>query len=128
MPNVYLGQSGAEVLLPKIRSFGPLGYIPIPQTRQYEKKQMADGSWRYNVLAVHPKKWTYVLENLTAAELAPLQTENERGEKLHFQDGWEGPAWTWVFIAGFEPEIDLAISTAADVRWRLTLTLEEVPA
>lgn len=128
MPDIYLGPSGAETLLPKIKSFGSLPNIPIPQTNQYDKEFMLDGSPRYNVKPVNPKKWTFKWDNLTAAEFAVLQGHNAQKAALHFQNGWEGTAWTWVWIADFSPEVNLEISTTADIRWILAMTLEEIPA
>ena len=128
MADIYLGQSGSEVKLPKIRSFGSLPKIPVGRTLAFEKEPMGDGSFDYNVLEQSPRTWIFVFENLTDAEIAPLRTENARGEALHFQNNWESSAWTWVFIEGFDEEVDLEVSTDADVRWRLTLKLGEAPA
>jgi hypothetical protein len=128
MPDVYLGPSGSETLLPAIRSFDTLPNIPIPQTNQYDKSIMSDGSPRYNVKPVNPRKWTFKWDNLTAAVFAVLKGHNDRREALHFQNGWEGVAWTWVWIAEFSPEINMEISTSADIRWMLVMTLEEIPA
>ncbi len=89
---------------------------------------MLDGSPRYNVKPVNPRKWTFKLDNLTAAEFAVLKGHNDLRTILHFQNGWESTDWTWVFIEEFSPEVNVEISTAADIRWMLVMTLGEIPA
>lgn len=127
MADIYLGLTGAEVLLPPIRRVGGFdAQIPIEYSKQIDKATMLGGATRYNFRAHHPRRWTLEWEAITEAELADLLLLNGYEEGLQFQNNWEDATWHEVVITDFRYPVNIKLSCAGDSRFDVTMVLDEV--
>jgi hypothetical protein len=102
MADIKLGLSGSEVTLPQPQARGgvPPG-MPVGYAKQISWTTMADGSTRGVTKRYHPQTFSLSWEQLTAAELATLQTLANYNVRLHYQNAWFDATWGWVRITAF---------------------------
>jgi hypothetical protein len=132
MPDIKIrvgGSGGTEYTLPSLTAIGgPVPAFSVSHSKQSERKEMQDGSRRWNI---KPKKRTWPLAwgYLTAAQLATLDTLNDVEATVEIQDGWSGSA-TWIecFISGFTviPLTYLYGAVEGILSYAATMTIEEV--
>jgi hypothetical protein len=127
--DIYLGPTGAEILLPPIRRIGSFdARIPVDYSKQIDKATMLDGQTRANFRSHHPRRWGPIeWEAITAAERANFIALRNRNERLRFQNGFEGATWYCVIIADMRIDVDVKHSCTGDTRFSVSMTLEEMP-
>jgi hypothetical protein len=125
MPNIYLGISGSEVLLPVLRKIGASPSISVNESKQVREATMSDGSRRVGFLATK-RSWSYPWDALTAAELATFRALNALFVPLRLQDNHEGSTWYDVYISEFAYSPDLSMSGDGGTWFSVTLSLREL--
>jgi len=104
MADIKIGLSGSEITLPQPQARGgvPPG-MPVGYAKQISWTTMADGSTRGVTKRYHPRTFSLSWEQLTAAELAPIETEARRNVRLRYQNNWYSADWIWVRITALRP-------------------------
>lgn len=126
MPNIYLGISGSEVLLPVINAIG--GAVPdatVNRNKDIRKATMSDGSPRYGMLAMK-REWPLEWGLLTYAELAPLIVLHNYNVALRYQDNRESATWYDVMIISFNYKGLSGISSATTRWYSASMVLAEL--
>jgi hypothetical protein len=126
MPNIYLGPSGSETLLPDINwTAGGEYEMPTGYYKNVDKATMLDGSARVNIKTVHQKTFTLEWALLTQAQVLTLRGLAELNAPLRYQDNHLDATWRWVWVAGLDV-VSLESTHAGSARYAVTLTLEEL--
>jgi hypothetical protein len=104
MADIKMGLLGSEVTLPQPQAKGgqPPG-MPVGYTKQMTWTTMADGSRRAVTKRYHPRTFSLPWEQLSAADLATLQTLANYNVRLHYQNNWFSAEWLWIRITAFRP-------------------------
>jgi hypothetical protein len=124
MADIKLGLSGTEITLPQPQArYGSTPGMPVETIKQVERVTMQDGTTRYNTKSYHPRSFSpLVWEQLTAAELAPIETEVNRNVRLRYQNNYYSADWIWVRVTRFRKDIVYYLGTAL---YRAELEFEE---
>jgi len=125
MPDIKLGLTGAETTLPKIRWMGSAPNNAIPQNKQLQRAVMSDGSKRFGEFAIK-REWSFVWVPVSAADKLTFDTIHNLEGVLHFQNNWESAAWHDVVIVSFAATPLIDLYGGADIRYIVTMSLEEV--
>lgn len=127
MPNIYLGISGSEVLLPVISAVG--GEVPdggVNRNKEIRKAVMSDGSPRYGMLAMKrewpPLEWGL----LTYAQVQTLEVLHDLNVALRYQDNNESATWYNVIIISFSKRQLRRISSATTRWYSASMVLAEL--
>jgi hypothetical protein len=119
-----LGLSGSEVTLPPITvRIGDTPSMPRHKPKQVSFETMSDGSTRANAKSKSPETFSLAWAQLTAAELATIETEIARNVRLHYQNAWHSTTWYWVMVAEWEVDPVVYLGT---VLYSARLELQEV--
>lgn len=124
MPEIRLGPAGQEIKLPAPRYRSALSW-PIHIQRNIDRRVMADGSARYNFRPVELRRWPFIWDLLTRAELDDFLWLSRFKTKLRFQNTWDDETWYTVVMTTFDYEPLVDVHTD-EVRYMVRLTLEEV--
>lgn len=126
--DVYLGPSGAEVLLPAVNWMaGEPGEYPETFKKNFESATMLDGRVRYNFQSYSQRTWTLGWEWLTLAEVGVLQTLADLRVALRFWNGMvANPAWATVAVKSFDPILLIStVRVGVEGKYKAAMTLEE---
>jgi len=126
MPNLYLGPSGSEVLLPTLTGKGSgVADVPVRLEKIGHESVQSDGSRRFGVIAIK-RQWSYSWAVLTADEKETLQTLYDMAEALNFQDAFESETWYSVYFAVFSFAELRGMSSATAKYYSASITLVEI--
>jgi hypothetical protein len=102
---IWLGPSGAEVLLPPLSWMsGEPSEYPETFKQNYDSAVMLDGRIRYDFKSHSQRSWTLGWAWLTRAQVETIQGLADLRQSLHFRNGlmpWT--AWATVAIVSFTP-------------------------
>lgn len=126
MPNIYLGPSGTETLLPDINWMAPGDLeLPVGYKKNIEKSNQLDGSVRVNFKSYSYKTYDLEWGLLSAASVLTLIGLAELKQVLRFQNNWVDATWRWVVITSFEYQA-IQSTFAGTAQYRAQMSLEEV--
>jgi hypothetical protein len=126
MPDIYLGPSGSETLLPAINWIAPGELeLQVEYKKNLDKSVQLDGSARVNFKSSSQKSWPLEWALLPAASILELIALAELNEPLRFQNNWIDSAWRWVYVAAFDYRA-IQSTFATTAKYAASLTLEEI--
>lgn len=96
MADVKLGISGSEVTLPTCIALS----LPVDAGKAMGAATVSDGNTRYAFYA-RQRRWQLTWTNLTAANLATLDTLRGYNQTLRYQNAYESTTWYTVVITAF---------------------------
>ena len=124
MADIKLGLAGSEVTLPQCQARG--GQPPSMargKVKQVTIETMQDGSARSNSKSFSPQTFSLSWEQLTAAQVATIETEVNRNVRLRYQNNWHSATWYWVMVMDFKVDPVVYLGT---VLYSARLELQEV--
>jgi hypothetical protein len=127
LANIYLGVSGSEITLPQTRWLGgdtpeaPIAYhIPV------ERSMTLAGTVRYNFRTGRQRTWPLEFTDVSLADLTAMLGLCALNQSLRYQNNWYSSTWYTVVITSFAYNPLNPAVASADVRYLVTMTLEEV--
>ncbi|MBE3131380.1 MAG: hypothetical protein IMZ54_11795 [Acidobacteria bacterium] len=124
MADIKLGLYGAEVTLPQVNvPVGSRPSMPRAKPKQIDFETMLDGSCRGNAKEYSPQSFSLSWAQLSAADVATIETEANRNVRLHYQNAWHSVAWYWVGVVDFKADPVVYLGT---VLYGVSLELREV--
>ncbi|MFA5430517.1 MAG: hypothetical protein WC329_05120 [Candidatus Omnitrophota bacterium] len=126
MPNLYLGPSGSEVVLPTLTGKGAaVADVPVRLDKLAVESVQSDGSKRFGFIAIK-RQWSYSWALLTETEKETIQTLYNMGATLNFQDSFESETWYSVFFSVFSFAELRGMSSATDKYYSASIVLVEI--
>jgi len=124
---IWLGPSGAEVLLPPVNWIGEPGEYGESYKKNHDSATMLDGRVRINFKGSSQRSWTLEWAMLTKANIDILQGLADLRQTLRFNHGMTATmTWRYAAVKSFSYAALLATFRAGSVpQYRASMTLEE---
>ena len=124
--DIYLGPSGAEVLLPPPNWIGSPGDYGESWKRNVESRTMLDGRVRYNFASHSQRTWRLEWALLARDKYDTLQSLADIHQSLRFWNGMMvNPAWVRVKVTFEAAALPATAWNGQAAKWKAMMTLEE---